>query len=223
MRPRPESPAGPFDRTLSVTAAWGLFESANLFVRRETFEAVGGFQSWLSPRRGIELGEDVWLGWRVRRSGAPTGFCADALAYHEVFPRSARAYVAERARLRFFPAMAARIPELREDFFWRRLFLNRRSALFDLAVAGTLAAAARRSPLPLLAAAPYAREAYRHARRAGTPGASLRWRRPTSPPMPSAPPLSWRAACAPAASSARTSRAGGSRRASRRASPRWPR
>jgi hypothetical protein len=34
-------------------------------------------------------------------------------------------------------------------------------------VAGTLAAAARRSPLPLLAAAPYAREAYRHARRAG--------------------------------------------------------
>jgi glycosyltransferase involved in cell wall biosynthesis len=168
VRPRPESPAGPFDRTLSVTAAWGLFESANLFLRRETFEAVGGFQSWLSPRRGIELGEDVWLGWRVRRSGAPTGFCADALAYHEVFPRSARAYVAERARLRFFPAMAARIPELREDFFWRLLFLNRRSALFDLAVAGTLAAAARRSPLPLLAAAPYAREAYRHARRAGT-------------------------------------------------------
>ncbi len=39
--PRPEAAPGPFDRTLWVTGAWGLFESANLFVRRETFERVG--------------------------------------------------------------------------------------------------------------------------------------------------------------------------------------
>jgi GT2 family glycosyltransferase len=167
VRPAPGAAPGPFDRTLSVTGAWGLFESANLFLRRETFEEVGGFESWLSPRRGIELGEDVWLGWRVRRAGARTGFCSAALAYHEVFPRQGRAYVAERARLRFFPPMARRIPELREAFLWRRFFLSRRSALFDLALAGAAAAAVRRSPLPLLAAAPYAREAYRHARRAG--------------------------------------------------------
>jgi glycosyltransferase involved in cell wall biosynthesis len=170
VRPRPEEPIGPFDRTLWVTSAWGLFESANLFLRRETFERVGGFESWLRPQRGIELGEDVWLGWRVRRSGARTAFCEDALAWHEVFPRGPRAYVAERARVRFFPAMAARIPELRDDFFWRRLFLSRRSALFDLALAGVAAAAARRSPLPLLAALPYARDASRHALRAGDIG-----------------------------------------------------
>jgi glycosyltransferase involved in cell wall biosynthesis len=167
VRPPPGAAPGPFDRTLTVTGAWGLFESANLFLRRSTFEAVGGFESWLRPRRGIELGEDVWLGWRVRRAGARTSFCSEALAYHQVHPRGAGAYVAERARLRYFPVMARRVPELRDVFFWRRFFLARRSALFDLAVAGAAAAAVRRSPLPLLAAVPYAREAYRHARRAG--------------------------------------------------------
>ncbi len=167
VRPREDARPGPFDRTLWVTRAWGLFESANLFCERELFERLGGFESWLRPRRGIELGEDVWLGWRARRAGARTAFCAQALAWHEVFPRGARAYAAERARLRFFPAMAARIPELREEFLYRRFFLDRRSALFDLAAAGALVAAARRSPLPLLAALPYAREVRRHAARAG--------------------------------------------------------
>jgi glycosyltransferase involved in cell wall biosynthesis len=166
VRPRPGRPVGPFDRTLWVTGAWGLFESANLFVQAELFRRLGGFESWLRPRRGIELGEDVLLGWRARRDGARTGFCEEALAWHEVFPRGPRRYVAERARLRFFPAMAARIPELREEFFFRRFFLSRRSAMFDLALLGAAAAAARRSPVPLAAAVPYLRELRRHAWRA---------------------------------------------------------
>ncbi|MDX6699272.1 MAG: hypothetical protein QOE65_2669 [Solirubrobacteraceae bacterium] len=171
VAPRPDARPGPFDRTLSVSRASGLFESANLFLDRGLFERLGGFESWLRPRRGIELGEDVWLGWRARRAGARTGFAPDALAWHEVFPRGAREYAAERARLRHFPALAARIPELRDEFLFRRVFLNRRSALFDLALAGALAAAARRSPLPLAAALPYARELRTHARRAPGPWA----------------------------------------------------
>src|SRR4051794_33054615 len=43
----PSARRGPFDRTLWVTDAWGLFESANLFVRRDTFAALGGFEGWL--------------------------------------------------------------------------------------------------------------------------------------------------------------------------------
>jgi glycosyltransferase involved in cell wall biosynthesis len=174
VRPRADADLGPFDRTLWVTRAWGLFESANLFLSRELFDQLGGFESWLRPRRGLELGEDAWLGWRARRAGARTAFCADALAWHEVFPRGPRAYVAERARLRFFPALAARIPELREDFLWRRWFLSRRSALFDLALGGAALAAARCSPLPLALAVPYAREVRRHASRAnGRPRAPV--------------------------------------------------
>jgi glycosyltransferase involved in cell wall biosynthesis len=167
--PDPRSPLGPFDRTLWINGAVGLWETANLFVTRRAFDAAGGFEQWLAPRRGKALAEDVWFGYRALRAGARPAFCPEALAHHAVFRRSWPAYVGERARLRFFPAMAARMPELRDVFLYRRVFLNGRSARCDLAAAATVIAAARRTPLPLLAAAPYGRELYRHAHRA--PGA----------------------------------------------------
>jgi len=155
---------GPFDRTLWVVAPCGLFETANLFVRRELFERLGGFEPWLSPARGKELAEDVWFGWRAVRSGARTAFSDAALVHHAVFERSPRDYVAERLRLRHFPVMAKRIPELRETFFWRRLFLTPRSAAFDAALAGVALAAVARRPWPLALALPYARLARRRPR-----------------------------------------------------------
>ena len=162
--PPPGEQRGPFDRTLWVVAPWGLFETANLFVRRELFERLGGFEPWLSPARSKELAEDVWFGWRAVRAGARTGFCDDALVHHAVFERGPGAYVAERLRLRYFPEMAGRIPELREAFFWRRLFLTPRSAAFDAALAGVVLAAATRRPWPLALAVPYARIARRRPR-----------------------------------------------------------
>src|SRR5262249_61741767 len=63
-----------------------------------------------------------------------------------------------------FTAMGARVPELREQFFYRRVFLSRRSAMFDAAALGVAAAAVARSPLPLLAAAPYASQLAKRAR-----------------------------------------------------------
>jgi hypothetical protein len=155
--PEPDHPLGPFDRTLWVIGLSPLFESANLFVRRELFEALHGFEGWLGPRDGKELGEDVWFGWRARRVGARIAAVPEALAYHAVFPRGPAGFVAERWRLRFFAAMAARIPELRREFFYQRLFLNRRSAAFDVAVLGAGLAIARRKPVALAAAVPYAR------------------------------------------------------------------
>jgi hypothetical protein len=71
--------------------------------------------------------------------------------------------------------MVARMPELREVFLHRRWFLSRRTAAFDLAAAGAVAAIAsrRRSArtLAALAVAPYLRGLVRHARRA--PGRTL--------------------------------------------------
>jgi glycosyltransferase involved in cell wall biosynthesis len=159
----PEGAAvGPFDRALWATRLTHLYETANLVLRRELFDQIGGFEAWLTPRAGgKELAEDVWLGWRAVRAGARIVYAPDALVHHEVQPRGALGYVGERARLRFFPAMARRIPELRDAFFFRRLFLNRRSALFDLALAGVLAAALGRRVLPLAAALPYLRLARR--------------------------------------------------------------
>jgi glycosyltransferase involved in cell wall biosynthesis len=155
--PDPESQLGPFDRSLWITSQVGLWETANLFVTRETFNAVGGFEEWIAPSRGKALAEDVWFGYRALRAGARPAFCAHALAHHAVFARPWHAYVAERARLRYFPAMARRMPELRAAFFYGRLFLNGRTARFDLAAAGVGVALARRSPLALALALPYAR------------------------------------------------------------------
>jgi glycosyltransferase involved in cell wall biosynthesis len=155
--PDPEVALGPFDRSLWITAQVGLWETANLFVTREVFDAVGGFREWISPRRGKALAEDVWFGYRALRAGARPAFCAAALAHHAVFARAWPAYVAERARRRYFPAMASRMPELRSAFLYRRLFLDARSARFDLAAAGVALALWRSTPLPLLATGPYIR------------------------------------------------------------------
>ena len=156
VRPDPRTPRTPFDRTVSVTADRGLYECASLFVRRDVFERVGGFENWLAARLGKQLGEDVWLGWRAHRAGATVAFCPEALVHHAVLPRGPTDYVAERARRVYFPLIAAKVPELREALFYRRYFLTADSAAFDLAVAGALAAAISRSRLPVLAAAPYA-------------------------------------------------------------------
>jgi glycosyltransferase involved in cell wall biosynthesis len=154
VMPPPGAELRPFDRTLFVTRETGLYETANLLVRRELFERLGGFEDWI-PSGGRPMGEDVWFGWRARRAGARTGFCPGAVVHHGVFPRTPGEYVLEQRRLAFFPQMARRIPELRAETFYRRYFLSPRTAAFDLAVAGAITAAARRSVVPLLAAAPY--------------------------------------------------------------------
>lgn len=164
--PDPDAPIGPFDRSLWIRSQVGLFETANLFTTRAAFDRAGGFEQWLAPRSGKALAEDVWFGYRAIRSGARSVFCPQALAHHAVFPRSWPEYAAERRRLRYFPAMARRAPELRDAFFFRRVFLSRRSAGFDAACAGALTALAFGSPLPLLACLPYLREARRHSMRA---------------------------------------------------------
>ncbi len=154
-RPRPDQPCGPFDRTLSVVGGSPLFHGANLFVRRDLFERLGGFESWLGPRGGKELGEDVWFGWRARRAGARIRACPHALVHHAVFPRSAPAFVAERWRLRFFPALVRRVPELRREMLRSRVFLNDRAASFDVGVVGMVLAVTRHRPAFAVLAVPY--------------------------------------------------------------------
>jgi glycosyltransferase involved in cell wall biosynthesis len=157
VAPDPTVPLGPFDRTIWIESERGFYETANLIVTRELFERLGGFEDWLDTGGGKHIAEDVWFGWRAVRAGARTRFAEDALIHHAVFPRSAWGYLAERPRLRYFPAIAGKVPEFRRRTLYRRFFHTRRSAAFDLALAGAALAAARRSWLPLVAAAPYAR------------------------------------------------------------------
>jgi glycosyltransferase involved in cell wall biosynthesis len=161
VAPDPTHPLGPFDRTLWVESERGFYETANLFVTRELFEHVGGFEDWLDTGGGKHIAEDVWFGWSAVRSGARTRFAPDALVHHAVFPRTAFGYLAERPRLRFFPAIARKIPEFRRRTLFLGVFHTRRSAAFDGALLAIAVAARRRSVVPLVAALPYVRLAAR--------------------------------------------------------------
>ena len=163
--PDPGVAVGPFDRTLQLPTASPRFETANLAVRREFAERVGGFEPF-APGPGVRglrprpdqghFGEDAVFGWRAVRAGARLAFAPEALVHHAVFPRGPRGYVRERLRLRYFPALVREVPELRADMPLR-CFLSPRSARFDLAVAASVLALARRTPWPLLLWAPYMR------------------------------------------------------------------
>lgn len=152
--PRPDQPRGPWDRTIIVEGETGLFETANMFVRADLFQRLGGFEDWLDTG-GKPIAEDLWFGWQARRAGARIAFRREVLVHHEVYPRGFLEYVTEHARRRFFCAMAREFPELRSHSFFGRYFLDPRTAAFDAALAGAAAAAATRSPWPLIAAAPY--------------------------------------------------------------------
>lgn len=161
---RPDAPVGAWDRTIWVLRLSGLFETANLLVRRDVFDRVGGFPAGARPARGKELGEDVLFGWAAARAGARVAFAPDAIVHHAVEPRGPWGYIAERRRLRWFPLLARRAPELRTHFFHRGVFLTTRSMEFDAALAGVgLALAGRRCGA--LLAVPYARRLARDGRR----------------------------------------------------------
>ena len=150
---------GPFDRTLNVRGPSVLFESANVFARRSLLDRIGGFERPARLDLAIEaghFGEDVVFGWRAVRAGARVEFAPGAVVRHAVFERDASGYVAERWRLRFFPMLLGEVPELR-DSRPLRVFLSPRTARFDLALAGVVAAVATRRAAPLLAAVPYLR------------------------------------------------------------------
>jgi len=164
IRPAPGAERGPFDRTLSTGRDSPLFETANLAVRREVADRVGGFEPFApvdGMRTGLRptvdeghFGEDVVFGWRARRAGARTVYVEQALVHHAVFPRGASGYIAERWRLRFFPALVREVPELRSRLTLR-YFLSDNTALFDLAVLGVAASLASRRRAPLVLALPY--------------------------------------------------------------------
>jgi glycosyltransferase involved in cell wall biosynthesis len=172
VRPDPSSARSPFDRTLEVDRDGAFYQTANLLVRRELFDAVGGFRDW-SLERNIRLtwatdrrpkrlrptppGEDALFGWTARRLGARTAFCSDALVYHAVVRRSVADEMADRWHwTRKMPGLVRLVPELRDAVFYQRWFFHRKTARFDIALMGLAAALITRRMHWLAAALPYA-------------------------------------------------------------------
>jgi glycosyltransferase involved in cell wall biosynthesis len=171
VTPDPDTPRTPFDRTLAVDGDGGFYQTANLFVRRETFAAAGGFRDWAleqpdrrrwsadrrrSRATRTPIGEDTLFAWSAVRAGARSAFAPEALVHHAVVPGGVVDAIADRWHwTRDMPGLARLVPELRETTFYRRWFFGEWSAQADLALVGALLAMLTRRKLWLLAGVPY--------------------------------------------------------------------
>ncbi|MEX2558098.1 MAG: glycosyltransferase family A protein [Actinomycetota bacterium] len=166
-RPSEQAGAGPWARTVWITAATQLYETCNIGWRRETFERLGGFAAGRPDAptgTRAHFGEDAELGWRLIAGGGTTAYRPAALVHHRVHPGTFADWLAERRRLRLFPDLVRRAPGLRRAM---RLgvFLSWDTALFDLALAGGVAGLISRKPWPALAALPWLAARWRQAGR----------------------------------------------------------
>lgn len=163
--PEPGGWGGPWGRTVEVTAPTGLFETANLAVRRADFELAGGFRRD-RLLTGRAFGEDAVLGSTIARNGR-VEFQPEALVHHRVMPQTYLEFVTEHLRLAGFAGLVGEVPELRARLFGG-IFLSRRTAVVDLGLVGLLAAGISRRAVPALAAIPWLMTTWRDA--GGRPG-----------------------------------------------------
>lgn len=179
--PRTVDQMGPWDHTIWVTPPTPFFETCNVAYRRTAFDRAGGFDEddpLLHPPTGRAFGEDACLAWEVQRTGGTAAYAPDAVVHHRCLPGTYRRWLADQRQLSRFPGLARRSP-LVARWLTLGVFLSPRSALFDLAVVGLVAALVLRSPWPLLAVVPWLRMRWGNARHQArsvrrTPGVLVR-------------------------------------------------
>jgi glycosyltransferase involved in cell wall biosynthesis len=159
---RPERPPRPLERSVWVDFEDGLYATCNIFYRRDVFEAAGGFDPALGSRlgfrpdsasRGLGIGEDTLLGWRVRRTHG-SRFAPDTVVRHHVFPADAAEVLRRAWSVGAFPGLVREVPELRQTLLVDGLWLGGRwrAPLY----AAVLAAAVGRAPLSMAGVAVWA-------------------------------------------------------------------
>ena len=130
-RTEPERQVRPGERSVAVSRLDGLYATCNVFYRRDAFDQAGGFDRAAGARLGFRssramtdlgFGEDSLLGWRAARTGRAT-FEAEALVRHHVFPTDLRESLRRAWIGGGFPTLVREVPELRQTFLWRRVFI----------------------------------------------------------------------------------------------------
>lgn len=132
-------------REVPVPSPW--FEGCNLFLRRAALEDGGGFDEDIAW-----FGEETAMAWSILELGWRRGWAPDAVVVHDVDERSLRWHLRNHYLEGHAVRIAARHPSLRETW-WRTWAIERRGAVFALAVVATVAATRRRTAL--LLALPY--------------------------------------------------------------------
>jgi glycosyltransferase involved in cell wall biosynthesis len=129
-------------KAVTVDSLSWLWETCNLFVRRDAVERAGGFDESWNPKGRVDRpwGEDTLWGWQLIEKGASFAFEPRAEVRHVVSMRSARELMGHKLDLRLYPLMLRRCPEVRRRFY-RGYFLNRQHAVLTASV-GLVAASA---------------------------------------------------------------------------------
>jgi glycosyltransferase involved in cell wall biosynthesis len=135
----------------------GLYETANIFYRRADFDAAGGFDERIAnfPWGDHRAGEDVDLGWRVRRLGGVAIFADTIVVEHRATPMRPLHWLLRPFVLEVFPRLLRDIPELRYTRLWRRYFLSRDTLYFELACLGLVLGYKTRYRFLILASLPW--------------------------------------------------------------------
>jgi glycosyltransferase involved in cell wall biosynthesis len=133
--PEPRQIAGLRGLAASQRIEWesGLYETCNLFVRREALVAAGGFAEDIP----VPAAEDTELAWKVKGLGGQSVFVRDAVVYHAVHPGRLRDYERRFAQWSEVHRTLRRTPEVRRGFFLGH-FWTRHHAWFLLHLLGSM-------------------------------------------------------------------------------------
>lgn len=125
---QPARPVGPRERSV-WSGREGLYPTCNIFCRRASYEAAGGFDRDAGNRlgfrvdrraKGLGFGEDTLFAWRVQRTSGGVVYEPAALVYHHVFPADLRESVGRAVMAAAFPGLVREVPELRRTLLrWK--------------------------------------------------------------------------------------------------------
>ena len=146
--PDPADPHTVLFQTRTVLSDKCNFDTCNIFYRREAIDKAGGFgQDFITfcskrtrqpGRLALELpyGEDIDLGYRVKRLGYRSTFAKEALVMHHIKPQTAWAWLTEPWGASTYPYIVKKHPEIRKELLWCRYFLSPVTGLFDVLLLG---------------------------------------------------------------------------------------
>ena len=125
----------------------GLYETCNLFVRREALEELDGFAEDIP----VPAAEDTELAWKVKGLGWESTFARDAVVYHAVHPGRLRDYARRFEQWAEVHRTLKRTPAVRKGFFLGHFWTRHHAwyLLFLMALASSSVLRCRRSRLAM--------------------------------------------------------------------------
>lgn len=150
---------GWLDHTVEVFEERGFYETCNIAYQRRHLELAGGFDETFrsgSNRGGPIFGEDTDLGWRIRKLGAATVFCADAVVNHEVRSDTFMDRMRSLRRREGIVMVVRRHPEMRGAFGGGWWYQKTHGPAVTALVGAALILSGPRHPLRWLLAMPFA-------------------------------------------------------------------